>query len=173
MNLWVYIQEGGAIMYVLLFLNIIGLGLMAFKLFTLYSCEKSIAVTAQTITDRINLNQGKERDPESKVQLAKQELNTYMAQAEKGINAIRLIAAISPLLGLLGTVVGVYMAFKLIAVTGMSNPSQFAEGLSLALITTVGGLIVAIPHYIGHTYLIGVLDRLEVHLERELTNRLL
>ncbi|MEK6623728.1 MAG: MotA/TolQ/ExbB proton channel family protein [Bdellovibrionota bacterium] len=171
MNLWVYIEEGGSIMYVLLLLNIVGLALMAFKIYSLYICEKSTGVTAQGIADRIN--QSKERDSESKMQLARQDLNSYMAQAEKGLNAIRLIAAIAPLLGLLGTVVGVYMAFKVIAVAGMSDPSKFAQGLSLALITTVGGLIVAIPHYVGHTYLIGVLDRLEITLERELANRLL
>ena len=54
MNLWVYIEEGGSIMYVLLFLNIVGLALMAFKIYSLYICEKSTGVTAQGIADRIN-----------------------------------------------------------------------------------------------------------------------
>ena len=84
-----------------------------------------------------------------------------MCKLENGLNTIKIIAAISPLLGLLGTVIGVLMSFSQMAKGGMGDPSSFANGISLALITTVGGLIVAIPHYIGHNYLLGNLDELE------------
>jgi len=107
------------------------------------------------------------------IELIKQEIQSYMHGLEKGINTIKIIAQIAPLLGLLGTVVGVLMAFKVISQTGMSNPANFAEGISVALITTVGGLIVAIPHFIAHSYLLGYLDQIESTLERELISKVL
>ena len=55
----------------------------------------------------------------------------------------------------------------------MGDPSVFASGISLALITTVGGLIVSIPHYIGHNYLIGMVDELEQTLEKEILLKVL
>jgi len=110
---------------------------------------------------------------EALIELIKQEIQSYMHGLEKGINTIKIIAQIAPLLGLLGTVVGVLMAFKVISQTGMSNPANFAEGISVALITTVGGLIVAIPHFIAHSYLLGYLDQIESTLERELISKVL
>jgi biopolymer transport protein ExbB len=166
-----YIQQGGSIMYLLLILNVVGMAIMAYKFFVLYTQGKVVTTTSAAIAEKIS--QIKEKDHDAKMQLAKQELNVYMSDTEKGLNTIRLIAAISPLLGLLGTVVGVFIAFKVIAEVGLSNPNQFAEGLSMALITTVGGLIVAIPHVVGHSYLIGLLDRLEVTLEKEIASKIL
>ena len=87
---------------------------------------------------------------------------------EFGLNSVKIIATISPLLGLLGTVIGVFTSFDAISKSGLEDPSVFAEGISVALITTVGGLVVAIPHYIGYNFLIGTVDTLEVTLEEEL-----
>jgi biopolymer transport protein ExbB len=77
------------------------------------------------------------------------------------------IATISPLLGLLGTVVGIMRVFAAISTTGLGNPQALAGGISQALITTVAGLTVAIPAYILHRYLRGKVDELVVHMERE------
>lgn len=79
------------------------------------------------------------------------------------------IASISPLLGLLGTVLGIMHVFAAISVAGLGNPAMLAGGISQALITTVAGLTVAIPAYILHRYLRGKVEDLVVHMERETT----
>ncbi|MGH8400565.1 MAG: MotA/TolQ/ExbB proton channel family protein [Gammaproteobacteria bacterium] len=77
------------------------------------------------------------------------------------------IATISPLLGLLGTVVGIMRVFAAISSNGLGNPAALAGGISEALVTTVAGLAVAIPAYIAHRYLRGKVDDLVVRMERE------
>ena len=72
---------------------------------------------------------------------------------------------------LYGLVVGVLMAFEAIGKVGMGDPSVFANGISMALVTTVGGLIVAIIHTIGYNYLIAYLDRIEAGIEEVLLVR--
>jgi biopolymer transport protein ExbB len=57
--------------------------------------------------------------------------------------------------------------------TGLNNPAHFAKGISMALITTVGGMIVAIPNFIGHNYLVGMLDNLEANIEKKLLSKVL
>jgi len=79
------------------------------------------------------------------------------------------IASISPLLGLLGTVLGIMHVFAAISVSGLGNPAMLAGGISQALITTVAGLIVAIPAYIFYRYLRGKVEDLVVRMERETT----
>jgi biopolymer transport protein ExbB len=77
------------------------------------------------------------------------------------------IATISPLLGLLGTVLGIMRVFASISQGGLGNPSALAGGISEALITTVAGLAVAIPAYVAHRYLRGRVEDLVVQMERE------
>ncbi|MGH8293705.1 MAG: MotA/TolQ/ExbB proton channel family protein, partial [Gammaproteobacteria bacterium] len=77
------------------------------------------------------------------------------------------IATISPLLGLLGTVLGIMHVFAAISTAGLGNPTALAAGISEALITTVAGLVVAIPAYILYRYLRGKVDDLVVRMERE------
>ena len=79
---------------------------------------------------------------------------------ESGLNTIKIIASLSPLIGLLGTVIGILNSFDSISHLGLGDPTVFSSGISIALITTVAGLIVAIPHYIGYNYFIGSLDKI-------------
>ncbi|MGH8293154.1 MAG: MotA/TolQ/ExbB proton channel family protein [Gammaproteobacteria bacterium] len=79
------------------------------------------------------------------------------------------IASISPLLGLLGTVLGIMHVFAAISTSGLGNPAMLAGGISQALITTVAGLTVAIPAYVLYRYLRGKVDELVVRMERETT----
>jgi len=167
-----YIQEGGPIMYVLLVLNIIGVALMIAKFMLLMREQKLTSINVASMQEGLKSKSGS-LSGDALIELIKQEIQSYMQGLEKGINTIKIIAQIAPLLGLLGTVVGVLMAFKVISQTGMSNPANFAEGISVALITTVGGLIVAIPHFIAHSYLLGYLDQIESTLERELISKVL
>lgn len=134
--------------------------------------NKTISETASSLEERVSHLKG-QKNQDVVVELAKQELNYEISTMEKGLNTIKIIATISPLLGLLGTVLGVLIAFRVMSQTGLNNPASFAKGISMALITTVGGMIVSIPHYVGYNYLIGMVDRIEVKLEKELLGRLL
>lgn len=172
MRLWEYIEQGGSIMYILLFLNIVGFAVI-FSRFFIYRKEKlTTDQTADLLASRIDKSVSK--DTGALIELARQEITLYISEIEKGLASIKIIATISPLLGLLGTVIGVFMSFKVMSATGgMSNPGQLIEGISLALITTIGGLVVAIPHFVAHSYLIGILDSLEATLEKKVLAKVL
>ncbi len=88
-------------------------------------------------------------------------------ELEKHLNSLGTIAAITPLLGLLGTVVGMVNVFEAITSQGVGNPAILAGGISEALITTAAGLVVAIPSLIGYRYLRGRVDELVVRMEKE------
>ena len=77
---------------------------------------------------------------------------------ERGNGLIKLLAATSPLLGLLGTVTGMILTFQAISLFGSGDPKLMAGGISQALVTTVQGLVVAIPLLFGHS-LINALSR--------------
>lgn len=83
------------------------------------------------------------------------------------LNALGTIAAVTPLLGLLGTVVGMISVFTNITTVGVGNPAQLAGGISQALITTAGGLMVAIPSLMFHRYFRARVDGLVVDMEKE------
>ncbi|MCC7330413.1 MAG: MotA/TolQ/ExbB proton channel family protein [Gammaproteobacteria bacterium] len=87
---------------------------------------------------------------------------------ERYLNLLGTIAAISPLLGLLGTVTGMVRIFAAISATGaVGDPAALAGGISEALITTVGGLIVAIPTLVAYRFLRDRVDGLVVDMEKE------
>ncbi len=90
-------------------------------------------------------------------------------ELERYLNTLGTIAAISPLLGLLGTVIGMVKVFAAITTNGVGDPSVLAGGISEALITTAAGLSVAIPALIGYRYLRGRIDALVVQMEKEAT----
>lgn len=71
---------------------------------------------------------------------------------EKNINMLGTIGAIAPLLGLLGTVLGIITSFLAITEGAMQDPTMLAAGVSQALITTAGGMVVAIPAVIAYRY---------------------
>lgn len=74
---------------------------------------------------------------------------------EKYLGVLSVIAQISPLLGLLGTVQGMIKVFNKITTGGVGDPASLADGISVALITTAAGLTVAIPTLIAYHYLLG------------------
>jgi biopolymer transport protein ExbB len=88
-------------------------------------------------------------------------------ELERFLGTLGTIAAISPLLGLLGTVTGMIQAFNAITSGGAGDPRILAGGIGEALITTAAGLIVAIPALFGYRYLRGVVDLLVVDMEKE------
>mgnify|MGYP001812486655 FL=1 len=88
-------------------------------------------------------------------------------ELERYLNTLGTIAAVAPLLGLLGTVVGMIKVFAEIMAQGTGNASALAGGISEALITTAAGLSVAIPALVMHRYLTGRIDGIVVELEQE------
>ena len=90
-------------------------------------------------------------------------------ELERFLNTLGTIAAMSPLLGLLGTVTGMIAAFNAITKAGVGDPRALSGGIGEALITTAAGLIVAIPALFAYRYLRGVVDALVVDMEKEAT----
>ena len=88
-------------------------------------------------------------------------------ELERFLNMLGTIAAVSPLLGLLGTVIGIITAFNAITQQGVGDPKMLSGGIGQALIATAAGLIVAIPSLMGYRYLRGKVDGLVIAMEKE------
>ncbi len=88
-------------------------------------------------------------------------------QLERNLTPLGTIAAISPLLGLLGTVVGMIKVFAVITTEGVGNPEVLADGISQALLTTAAGLLVAIPTIIFYRFFRGKISTLVVDMEEQ------
>lgn len=88
-------------------------------------------------------------------------------ELERYLETLGTIAAVSPLLGLLGTVIGMVDVFTTITSQGVGNASALAGGIAQALITTAAGLTVAIPALIGYRYFRSRVDTLVVNMEKE------
>jgi len=86
---------------------------------------------------------------------------------DRFLNTLGTIAAITPLLGLLGTVVGMIDVFSAITSEGVGNAAALAGGISQALITTAAGLTVAIPSLIAFRYFRGLVDKFIVAMEQD------
>ena len=86
---------------------------------------------------------------------------------ERYLNTLGTIANITPLLGLLGTVVGMIKVFAAIVSHGVGDPAVLAGGISEALITTAAGLTVAIPCVVFHRYFDGLVDAYVLNMEEE------
>jgi biopolymer transport protein ExbB len=88
-------------------------------------------------------------------------------ELERFLNTLGTIAAVSPLLGLLGTVAGIIRAFNAITPNGVGDPRILSGGIGEALVTTAAGLCVAIPSLIAYRFLRGKVERLVVRMEKE------
>ncbi len=88
-------------------------------------------------------------------------------ELERFLNTLGTIAAISPLLGLLGTVAGMIKIFQVVSVQGNSNFSLLSVGIAEALVTTAAGLTVAIPSVLFYRYFNARVDELVVRMEQE------
>ena len=166
-DLITYIDRGGIIVYILIFLNIIGFTIMFWKLVVIaLSSNKREFLINEIITF------AKDNNEEFKKDSIENFINRKIRKLEFGLNTVKIIASISPLLGLLGTVIGVLDSFDSITKSGLGDPSIFSSGISVALITTIAGLIVAIPHYIGYNYIVGILDDIELKIQKEVLKKI-
>lgn len=88
-------------------------------------------------------------------------------ELERFLTALGTVAVITPLLGLLGTVIGMIDVFTVITSKGVGNPTELADGISKALITTAAGMTVAIPAVMFHRFFNRKVDELVVTMEQE------
>lgn len=91
-------------------------------------------------------------------------------ELERFLNTLGTIAAIAPLLGLLGTVIGMIKVFSAIMLHGVGNANELAGGISEALITTAAGLTVAIPSYFFYRYFRGMVAEYVISMEAQAIN---
>lgn len=162
-----YINRGGIIVYLLIVLNIIGFTIMIWKLVVITLSGNK----RETLINEI-LIFAKHNNEEFKKDSIENFINRKIRKIEFGLNTVKIIASIAPLLGLLGTVIGVLDSFDSITKSGLGNPAVFSNGISVALITTIAGLIVAIPHYIGYNYIVGILDDIELKIQKEVLKKI-
>jgi biopolymer transport protein ExbB len=88
-------------------------------------------------------------------------------ELERFLNTLGTIASVSPLLGLLGTVIGIIRAFNAISLEGSGDPRILAGGIGEALIATAAGLCVAIPSLFAYRILRGKVNRIVIQMEKE------
>ncbi len=88
----------------------------------------------------------------------------------RGLGVLATVASISPLLGLMGTVTGLIRAFRVISSQGIGDPQALSGGISEALITTVAGLIVAIPTLVVHNYFARRVERINLEMEQTVSD---
>ncbi|WP_029520237.1 MotA/TolQ/ExbB proton channel family protein [Persephonella sp. IF05-L8] len=196
-------QKGGPIMYPLLFLGILAIAFIIERLYSL-SSRKTFPVRkleeisfyiqegrfAEAITIAKNTNsvatalvagvleayiKGR-KDEEQLKTVAEEIARAEIPKLEGYINAIGAIAAIAPLLGFLGTVVGMIQVFEALSVEGLSNPQVLSSGISQALITTAFGLSIAIPTLAAYWYfrsklsfIVSQMENLAIELIYQLT----
>ena len=157
MNFFEYVDKGGIIVYILIFLNIIGFTIIIWKFLVLF--KKNLLIL------QIKENLDKTKPLEAQIEYETKKL-------ESGLTVIKNIAIISPLLGLLGTVIGIYILFDQITLKGLGDPTIFSGGIAIALITTVAGIIVSIPHQIAYNHFISAIDTIEVKAKKELVGHI-
>ncbi len=157
MNFFEYVDKGGVIVYILIFLNIIGFTIIIWKFLVLF--KKNLLIL------QIKENLDRTKPLEAQIEYETKKL-------ESGLTVIKNIAIISPLLGLLGTVVGIYILFDQITLKGLGDPTIFSGGIAIALITTVAGIIVSIPHQIAYNHFISAIDTIEVKAKKELVGHI-
>jgi len=149
-------MKGGFLMYPIALCSFIGLGILINKAIQYHLMLKSLEQSPEEISKRRPeimrpilkaLSEGCDEKGLSIIG------TRQVREIERGLSWLSLIATITPLLGLTGTVTGMIKAFMVIAHSTSVNPAMLAGGIWEALITTAAGLLVAIPIYVGHHYL--------------------
>ena len=185
------IQSGGLLMIPILFCSIMAMGIvgerfwslrkkrilppkMVSQVWTLAKAKKLDIKTLKHLKDSsplgailatglMNRDLGRDVMKESIAESGRQVTH----KLERFLNTLGTIATITPLMGLLGTVVGMIKVFAAIVSYGVGDPTVLAGGISEALITTAAGLTVAIPCVIFHRYFDGLVDEYVLNMEEE------
>lgn len=163
-SLWERIQQGQEVGYAIMIVALIGLMLVLerwFRLSRISGRMKRQLKDLNTISDdnplgrimRVFYENQHLQDQELISRKLEQVVISDVADVRKGLSTIKVIAAITPLMGLLGTVTGMIGTFQAITLFGVGDPKLMAGGISQALVTTVQGLVAAIPLLLSHSLL--------------------
>ena len=157
-------EDGGIVGYVIIGVGILGLLLCLWKAIVLYSTGAKISRQLKTESPNKSNPLGRVMsiytdNPEADIETLELKLDEAIlretAPLESGLSFIKVLYVVAPLLGLLGTVVGMIATFQMITLFGTGDPRMMAGGISTALVTTVLGLVVAIPLTLFHSFLQG------------------
>ncbi len=189
-DLWTMLTAGGPVMFILIVLSALSLTLIVVKIVQLWPATGGTArrdaaltqwsggdragamatITPRNAADRVLLAGMQGLTEGMAPGLLEGDLarrgNDEVAAMSSGLRLLDLISMISPLLGLLGTVLGMVQSFQDLALAeGSANASVLAGGIWLALLTTAAGLLVAIPAAIGSSLLTGRVDTASLRIE--------
>ena len=161
------IAQGKSIGFIIILIGISGFLFSVYKIYTLREQEKVIASdNASVILEMENIVKDV-TNYESKENTLDEFIINYTGKLEWGANWVKFFAAVAPLLGLLGTVIGMIETFQAITLFGTGDPKQMAGGISQALVTTMLGLIVAAPLLGLYTYISQKVSNLSQVLEEK------
>ncbi|MCX8123906.1 MAG: MotA/TolQ/ExbB proton channel family protein [Spirochaetes bacterium] len=156
-SLWTTFKQGGILMWPILFLGIVGLTIIIER--SLFYLKIKIWDTAH-IEDKINalLNQNIYKFREEAIDDLEKNIQLYYNQLEKGLVLLNAVGNLSPIIGFFGTVQGMIAAFASIAAATTVNAKVVAVGIQIALITTAGGLSIAVPTLAFYHFFIHILQ---------------
>ncbi len=185
-----FMSQGGLLMWLIAFLGLVALVTFLEKLFHFHRAQintadfingirnalkrgnvvESIALCDETPgpvpavvkAGIASLDRSREEIREAMEDAARAEI----ARLERRLVIIATVAQIAPLIGFLGTVLGMIQMFKVIQEAQLPSPGQLAGGVWQALYTTAGGLIVAVPAYIAYNYLVSRVQNLVLDMEK-------
>lgn len=171
-------EQGGTIGKAIAVVGIFGFLLAIWRLLVLTAVNSK--VKAQLKNDKANTNnplgrvlmvheQNPTMDTETLELKLSEAVLKEVPKIEFGLNLLKIIAAVAPLMGLLGTVTGMIITFQAITIFGAGDPKAMAGGISGALVTTVLGLLVAIPTVLLHTITSGQAKKVVQVLDEQTT----
>lgn len=159
------IRFGGLVGYIIMVIGAIGLIMAAVRFFALTAIGSKVARQRRDSANAREDNplgrvlavyyKDPNVDPDTLQLRLDEAVLKEIPALETWLPAIKMIAAVGPLMGLLGTVTGMILTFQQITLFGTGDPKIMADGISQALVTTVQGLVVAIPMVLIHAYLAG------------------
>ncbi len=167
---------GGIVGYVITGVFAFAILLALWRFFVLFSMSSGVSSQLKTSAPNLKNPLGRvlqvaqdnpKLDPESLELKLHEAVLKERPAIESGLNLLKIIAMVAPLLGLLGTVTGMIITFQMITLFGAGDPKAMAGGISQALITTVLGLVVAIPTVLMHTLVNGKAQRILHVLEEQ------
>ena len=126
------------------------------------TCDETAGPVAQVVKAAlISHDRGRDEIREAVQDVARREVT----RLERRLVVLATVAQVTPLIGFLGTVLGMIQMFKVIQETQLPNPGQLAGGVWEALLPAAGGLMVAIPAYVAYNYLVGRVQHLVQDME--------
>ena len=161
------IAQGKSIGFIIILIGISGFVFSIYKIYQLREQEKEIIADNAKVKVDMENSIKDIASYESKENILDEFIINYTGKLEWGANWVKFFAAVAPLLGLLGTVIGMIETFQAITLFGTGDPKQMAGGISQALVTTMLGLIVAAPLLGLYTYISQKVSNLSQVLEEK------